>query len=149
MKSNFRILLAAFALLAALSAASSASAADASVSAVLILGSNDGQGVDASLKDYAPQLQRVLSSFDTFKQKGQGSAKIALPGSGSISVGGGQKVDLKVEDAGSGRLRIAANWTENGRPLINTIIVTGRNQPTVLGGPSSGGGTLILLLVAR
>lgn len=149
MKNTFRLLLAAFALLASLSAASSVSAADTSVSAILILASNDGQGVDAPLKSYAAHLQRVFSSFDTFKQKGQGSAKIALPGSGSISVGAGQKVDLKVEDAGGGRLRIAANWTENGRLLVNTTVVTGRDQPTVLGGPSSGGGTLFLFLVAR
>ena len=121
---------------------------EAQIQATLIMGSNDNGGVDGQLQRYERHLKRVFR-YDTFKQQGQGSARVAVPGTGSISIGGGHRLNLDVSDAGDDKLRIAAKWTNGGRVLINTTVVSPRDQPTVLGGPTSGGGMLILLLVAR
>ncbi len=140
-------LLAACALFSAFSFAASAPAAEASVTAILIHGSNSGGGVDGQLQRYERHLKRILP-FDTFKQRGQGSTRVSLPGSGAIGIGG-QRVAITVEDAGGERLRIGAKWTEGSRTLISTTVVSSRGQPTILGGPAADGGKLILLLIAN
>lgn len=142
-------LFSAFLLLAfaAMLVPSTFAADSARIQATLILGSNEGGGVDSHLRKYERNLKRVLP-FDTFKQQGSGSAQIAVPGNGSVSIGGGHQVSLSVADAG-GKLRITAKWTKGNRTYINTTVVTAPNQPTVLGGPSEGQGKLILLLVAQ
>ena len=149
MKTLFRTLtlLAVFGV--ALCVTPAASAADtARVQATLILGSNDGGGVDPQLRQYERNLQRVLG-FDTFRQQGSGTAQVSLPGSGSISIGGGHRVAVTAESAADGKLRVAARWTQGDRTYVNTTVVTGLGQPTVLVGPAAGSGKLILLIVAR
>ncbi|MDQ8202002.1 hypothetical protein [Pelagicoccus sp. SDUM812003] len=137
------LLLVATLFLAAGIATDSHAADDARIQATLILGTNDGGGVDSQLKRYEKNLKRVLR-FDTFRQKGSGSASVSLPGKASINVGQGQSVSIEASDAGGGKLRIAARWAQ-----ISTTVVTPRGQPTVLVGPASGSGKLILLLVAN
>ena len=148
MKRLTLLLFALIALFASVSVTASARAADASVTAILIQGSNEGGGVDSQLRRYERHLSHMLP-FDTFKQRGQGSSRVSLPGNGSIDIGGGQLVAVKVEDGGGDKLRITARWTDGNRTLINTTIVSSRGKPTVLGGPSSGNGKLILLLIAQ
>ena len=149
MKNLPPILFFALSILAGLAIAPAAQAADSvNIHATLILGSNQGGGVDGQLKRYERHLKRVFR-FDTFQQKGGGASNVAIPGSGTVNVGGGHQISVNVTDAGNDKLRIAAKWTKSGRALINTTIVSSRNQPTVLGGPASGEGKLILLLVAN
>lgn len=118
------------------------------ITATLILGTNEGGGVDPSLRRFERHLKR-LSRFDTFKQKGRGSSSVSVPGNGAISVGNGHRVTISVTSASNDRLRIATKWTSGNRVLVNTTVVAPRNQPTVLGAPSQGSGQYILLLVAR
>lgn len=140
------LLLIGFALLLA---TPSADAADSvSVRATLILGTNDGGGVDGQLRQYERNLKRVLP-FNTFAQQGSGSASVATPGEARISIGGGQAVNVKVERAEGGKFRIAARWTRGQQTYINTTVVAAPDRPTVLVGPSAQGGKLILLLVAK
>ncbi|EDY81736.1 hypothetical protein VDG1235_1354 [Verrucomicrobiia bacterium DG1235] len=130
-------------------AATPATAADSvRIKATLILGTNDGGGVDGSLRQYEKNLKRVLP-FDTFKSQGSGSANVSLPGSSRIGIGGGQTVNVDVQSTGDSKYRIAARWSKGGQTYINTTVVASKNRPTVLVGPSSGGGKLILLLVAN
>lgn len=147
-RSTFLTLLALALLSLGLANPATLSAEEAQIQATLIMGSNENGGVDGQLQRYERHLKRVFR-YDTFKQQGQGSARVAVPGTGSISIGGGNRLSLDVSDAGSDKLRIAAKWTNGGRVLVNTTVVSPRDQPTVLGGPASGGGMLILLLVAR
>lgn len=119
-----------------------------SVRATLILGTNDGGGVDRQLRQYERNLKRVLP-FNTFTQQGSGSASVTPPGEARISIGGGQAVHVKVENAGEGKFRIAARWTRGEQSYINTTVVASPDRPTVLVGPSAQGGKLILLLVAK
>lgn len=141
------------AIFTSLAAPTDVSAADSvNIRVTLILGNNEGGGIDSQLQRYERHLKRVVSRFDTFRQQGSGSTSISTPGSGTINIGGGHQVTISVTDAGdtgSGKLRIATRWSQGGHILIDTTIVSSRKQPTVLGGPSSGNGKLILLLEAR
>lgn len=139
------------ALLAALFASAfNLQAADTvNIQATLILGTNDGQGVDSALRQYETNLKRALSSFDTFKRQGSGSASIAVPGSSKISIGAGQSVAVDVKPAGDGKYRIAANWAKGSQTYIDLEVVASKGRPTVLVGPNSGSGKLILLLIAN
>ncbi len=119
-----------------------------SVRATLILGSNAGTGVDRSLAKYERNLTRVLR-FDSFKQVGSGSARIAAPGSATIGLSNGHTVQVNLKDAGEGKLRISQKWSKSGRILVNTTTLTARNRPLVQVGPAEGDGKLILLLVAN
>ena len=149
MKRLHTTLLVLAALATALAATSSACAADfARIRATLILGANDGTGVDQSLQVYEKHLKRFFP-FDSFKQQRNGRTELTLPGSRTIALGGGHSVAVRATDAGNGKLRIATTWVKEGRTLINTTVVSAPNQPTVLAGPSEKNGKLILLLVAN
>lgn len=138
----------AIALAAALSTPAAHAADTVSISAVLILGSNEGAGVDAALRPYEQNLKKHLR-FDTFKRLGGGRTNVALPGLGAIAVGDGQSVALSAQPAGDGKYRISAQWTKGSHTLVNTTVVASKGLPTVLVGPSSGGSRTILLMVAE
>ncbi|MBD5780498.1 hypothetical protein IEN85_13440 [Pelagicoccus sp. NFK12] len=142
---------ASFALVAILATflTSLAQAADSiNIRATLILGSNDGGGVDASLHQYERNLKKVLP-FDTFRNQGSSRARVAVPGSNIIGLSGEHDVSVKVDPAGDGKYRISAQWKRSGHTLVNTTVVASKDRPTVLVGPSSGNGRIILLLIAH
>ncbi len=129
--------------------ASLASAADnINIRATLILGSNEGGGVDPSLHQYERNLKKVLP-FDTFKDQGSSRASVSVPGSNIIGLSGEHDVSVKVDPAGDGKYRISAQWKRSGHTLVNTTVVASKDRPTVLVGPASGNGRIILLLIAR
>lgn len=142
--------LAAFALLlaAAFALAASARADTLSIAATLVLGSNEGKGIDGGLSRYEEHLKRVFP-FDTFTLYGSASGSIASPGSSALNLGQGHSLELTSSEAGGEKVRLAARWSKGGRVLISTTVVASKGQPTVLGGPAQGSGKLILLLVAR
>ncbi|MBC2607688.1 hypothetical protein [Pelagicoccus albus] len=129
---------------AAIAASSVHAAEKVTINATLIIGSNDGGGVDAPLRQYEKNLKRVLP-FDTFKRQGGGRASIYVPGRGSIGLGGGQNVGVSAESAGEGRYRISAQWKRGNQTMVNTTVVASKNRPTVL----VGGGQYILILIAN
>lgn len=137
-----------FVLAASVLSAVAHAADSANIRAYLIQGSNEGGGVDSSLSQYQSDLKHNLP-FDTFKRQGTGSANIAVPGAGSINVGNGQTVNLKVDPASNGKIRISAQWKQGGKKLVDITVDASKGRPTVLVGPSSGTGRLILLLVAN
>ncbi len=143
--------LAALALLAifATSLTSVALAAETiSIKATLILGSNEGGGVDASLHQYERNLKKILP-FDTFKDKGSSRANVSVPGSNIIGLSEEHDVSVKVDPAGDGKYRISAQWKRSGHTIVNTTVVASKDRPTVLVGPASGNGRVILLLIAH
>ncbi|MDQ8185611.1 hypothetical protein [Pelagicoccus sp. SDUM812002] len=118
------------------------------IRATLILGSNEGGGVDASLSQYERNLKKILP-FDTFKNQGSSRASVSVPGSNIIGLSGEHDVSVKVDPAGDGKFRISAQWKRSGHTLVNTTVVASKDRPTVLVGPNSGNGRIILLLIAH
>jgi hypothetical protein len=140
--------IALFALIATLFGGVAQAADSINIRAALILGSNEGGGVDPSLRQYERNLKKVLP-FDTFKNRGSSRARINVPGSNTIALGGEHHVSVQVDPAADGKYRISAQWKRSGRTLVNTTVVASKNRPTVLVGPSSGKGRVILLLIAH
>lgn len=137
-----------FALAAAVFSSGAFAADSTNIRAYLIKGSNDGGGVDSSLSQFQSNLKQSLP-FNTFKIQGTGSANIAVPGSGGIVLGSGQTVSLKADPASNGKLLISVQWKQGGKKLVEIVVEASKGNPTVLVGPSSGSGRLILLLVAN
>ena len=118
------------------------------VTALLILGKRDGSGVDEALKAYERNLKSILP-FDSFAQKGQGRAKLTVPGNGNLSLGAGHSLSLAADAASSGKIRLSVQWSQAGKTYLKTTVVASRGQPTILAGPDQEGGKLLLLVVAR
>jgi len=116
------------------------------IKATLILGSQDGKGVDGQLKQYQSSLKRHFP-FDTFRQVGSSSARMELPGGATARLPNGHAVSFEAKAAGKGKFRLSARWTISGRTAQNTTVLTQKGSPTALAGPKQGDGTLILLLV--
>lgn len=133
--------------LATFALSSTAHAESLSISTTLIRGSNEGGGTDASLKQYESKLKHHFP-YDTFKSVGSSSTSLEVPGSGSLKISG-NSVTFNATPDGSGRYRISARWTKDGKTLQNTTVVTSKNSPTVLASSSRGDSTLILLFVPR
>lgn len=142
-----RFLLAIVVGLAACTLLPAARAESLAISTTLILGNNDGNGVDASLKKYEAKLKRHFP-FNTFKSVGASTAKLNVPGSGSVSISG-YAIAFEASPAGDGKYRISAKWSKSGKTFVNTTVVAAKNSPTVLASPTGSDGTLILLFVPR
>lgn len=121
------------------------------VNAVLIAGSNDGGGVDSSLRQYESKLKANIPKVDTFKRLGGGRADISLPGSKTMNLGSGQTVAVDVKPTSNGKLQITIEWKRGSQRLLKTIVESSKNNPnpTVLGAPGPGDGKYILLLFAN
>ncbi|MBK1878620.1 hypothetical protein [Pelagicoccus mobilis] len=124
------------------------SAQDASVSATLILASNEGQGVDASLKQYERRLIRAFP-FDTFKQQGTGNFKLRLNGTQTISFPGGQKVTVSYLSNEGGKYRLSAQWKKDSKTLTDMTVLASKGHPTVQAAGNSGGKLPLLILVVN
>jgi hypothetical protein len=125
-----------------------ATADDATVSATMILASNEDKPSDARLKRIEPKLRKIFG-FKTYQQSGSGSGRCSIPGETTVSLGGKFKLKAKVEDAGDKKLRVNIRWTKGKKTLINTKMVRRRGDPIILGGPKQGDATLIVSLTVR
>ncbi len=109
----------------------------------LILASNNGNGMDSSLRAYERQLKRL--NFASYKSIGRGATKVTVPGSGVIRLAGGFQVEIKAQPASGKRIPVEIRWKKGSKTLIHTSGAL----PLVLGGPSHQDGTLILVLDGR
>ncbi len=73
-----------------------ATADDATVSATMILASNEDKPSDARLKRIEPKLRKIFG-FKTYQQSGSGSGRCSIPGETTVSLGGKFKLKAKVE----------------------------------------------------
>jgi hypothetical protein len=128
--------IAAFTLLAV------ASAEAGSVSLRLVEASNSGGSSSGSLSDVIGILQKNLP-FKTYTLKASGSA--SLPASSqSVSLDG-----YSVTCNGS-QENLSVAVKKGSKTIVNTSVALKKGKPFVLGGlPGSGGGSLVLILVAR
>lgn len=141
------LLLAAIALIlpASLQAADSAR-----VSVILVEASNSGGSIDASLRPYAANLQRLFR-FASYRQVGARGLSLQVPGSGAVDLPGGMNLQLEAGGRDGDAIRANLTWSRGNQRLLHTRITLRPGQPALLGGPPSGqgGGTLLLLLELR
>ncbi|MEX0330650.1 MAG: hypothetical protein AB3N64_04435 [Puniceicoccaceae bacterium] len=130
-----------------LAAPATSDAASERVQVILVEASNGEGGVDSSLRAYAGTLQRLFK-FKSYKQLSRNSLRLDVPGEGSVSLAGGQKLTLRASDGSKRGLMAELTWARGSKKLLHTRIQLRSGSPAVLGGPSTGrGGTYLLILV--
>ena len=117
--------------------------------AVMIHASNTPAPIDQRLERIEYKLRRVFG-FEHYRHAGQGSITLALPGEGTIDLGGGYTLRVQSSDGKDGRIRTKVTWIKGGTTLLSTSTRVKRGAPpTVIGGASQGKGKLIVTLVVR
>lgn len=134
-----------FVLVAGFLAPVGADAADnARIEVILVRAGNGEPGVDSGLRPYASTLQRLFR-FQRYEMVSRKSMRLTLPGDGSVSLSGGQKLSVSAASAGSG-IKADIDWTRGSKRLLHTRIQLRPGSPAVLGGPRSKSGTWLLIL---
>ncbi len=118
----------------------------ARVQVILVEASNADGGVDGSLRRYASTLQRLFR-FKSYKQVTSKSMKLTIPGEGSVGLSGGQSLALKSSGGDRGGVSAELTWSRGSKRLVHTRLQLRPGSPAVLGGPSSGSGSYLLILV--
>lgn len=137
----------ALALLVLAAASSVARAAEqASIRAILVTASNEKGQSDRRLAAFEPTLRRILR-FESYRFVGEGSASLAVPGKGPISLGDGHRLDLDAESSGAGGIRVNVRWSDGNRVLMQSGLSLRPGVPAVLGGPRKGDGEVYAVIV--
>ena len=135
------------ALLNVLLPANQASAQSAKMEIILVEASNSAKGVDKSLAPYASTLKRLFK-FDTYRKASSSRINLDIPGSGSARLGGeGGSLKVSAESLKGNAIRAGLNWTRGNRQLLHTRLQLRKGTPAVLGGPRSGDGSYLLLII--
>ena len=150
MKTRTAFLFAAIAAAISLFASPKAEAQQANIDATLILASSQGSGMDPALKAYESNLRRIFN-YKSYKVQGRSGTKVSLPGESTINLPSGQRLTLRGQQSGGGKIRMSIRWSDGRRTLINTTINMTKGVPALLGGPQARtqNGDLIIALVAR
>jgi hypothetical protein len=134
----------------ALSPLAPVAAADRPVAlkATLILASNEPAAQDSRLDNVEYKLRRVFG-FEYYRHYGESTAAVAVPGSTSLTLGHGNRLQIHISGAKDNRLRAQVQWFRGNDLVLNTTVVVDRRTPVVLGGVSHENGTLIVTLQAE
>lgn len=123
-----------------------APAARTTVEAVLVVASKTPGPSDPRLAPYEATLRRVLR-FESFRYVGRAQSAVAIPGQARLTLGAGQRLDLKTEPAADQRLRVQASWFDGDRALMNTGLLLRPGVPAVLGGPARAEGEVYAVIL--
>ena len=85
-----------------------ARAAEARIHGILVAGSNEKGESDRRLAAYLPNLKRILH-LESFRFLGEDSASVGVPGSGTLSLGDGNDIEVSTEDA-NGKVIVKVRW---------------------------------------
>ena len=118
------------------------------VSATLIHASNNGKATDGSLRSMEPQLKRIFG-YSSHRVMGSGGSRIAVPGSGRVSLGSGHSVTVTPQAREGGRIRYGIQWRSGSSTVVNSTVTRRSGETVLLGGPSHAGGRLILNIRVR
>ena len=151
MNTNIRFLgaiIGLFLLCGAFASDLTAAGTTARIDVLLVSAGNGDGGVDPALKPYAGTLQRLFrfKSYNLVKKTGM---KVDLPGGGSTSLPDGQSLKVNAKPSGDRTINADIEWMRGGKRLLHTGMQLRPGKPAVLGGPRSGEGTLLLILVVR
>jgi hypothetical protein len=117
-----------------------------SLRAILVAASNDKGPSDRRLAAYEPTLRSILR-FESYRFLGEGSATLAVPAQGTLSLGQGHHLEIETEEAGKDSIRVRVSWFEGDRVLMRTVISQRPGVPSVLGGPRRGDGEVYAVIV--
>ncbi|WP_309398920.1 hypothetical protein [Cerasicoccus maritimus] len=120
----------------------------AKIEVLLVMASNSGQGVDAQLKPYAGNLQRLFR-FNTYQLKDRKVLDMTAPGGRNTNLYGGTDLQLGAEAVSDGKLPINLDWRRGKEKLLRTMVRLNPNTPAILGGPQSTNNTGTYLLIVR
>ncbi len=126
--------------------AQAAPAAKTAIEAVLVVASKSPGKPDPRLAAYDATLRRVLR-FESFQYIGRDRAALAIPGEGSLDLGGGQRLKLKTTPGADQRLRVQVSWFDGPRALMDTGLVLRPGVPAVLGGPARAEGEVYAVIL--
>jgi hypothetical protein len=121
----------------------------ASLQGILISASHEAGQTDRRLAQYEPTLRRILR-FESFKFKGDDSASLEVPGSGTLLISDGHELVVTTESSDGKSLHLKVRWTNGDRTLMNTGLVLRPGVPAVLGGPPTDKGEVYaVILIGR
>lgn len=134
--------------LALLCPALTARDAATTVQAILISASNRPGGVDPRLSAYAGELRRNLP-FTSFRHAGEGTARLS-PGSTSLTLANGHRLELEGGRAGRGGIQVKVQWLQGNRVVMTTTLNLQPGIPAVLGRRGGDEGeTPVVLIIAN
>ena len=109
------------------------------VRGLLIAASQEPGESDPRLGSYVAHLKRI-GRFESFRLLGEDSATIAVPGNGTLSMGG-QTVQLTTEGEG-GKSELRARWGSVNQQIVNSTTV-------IIGGSTGRKGEAYVVLLMR
>lgn len=118
--------------------------AKAELQVILVEATNNGKGIDAGLKSYASNFQRLFR-FDSYKEVQRSSAKLSLPGESNVSLSNGTTLAISASNGGP-TLLADLEWKRGRSSLLHTRLKLKRGTPAVLGGPRSKDGNYLLII---
>jgi len=104
-----------------------ADANQATISAILVIASNERGPSDPRLAAYEANLKRTLR-FESFRYIGAGSATVAVGGTGAVNLPNNNRLALQAEatDGGPVRMKVSYGSTNVVIPPGKTVILAGR-----------------------
>ncbi|MGJ8652962.1 MAG: hypothetical protein ACSHX8_06780 [Opitutaceae bacterium] len=132
------------ALLPSLATAVPSQSVKAELQIILVEATNKGTGIDAGLKSYASNFQRLFR-FDSYTQVQRSSANLSLPGESKVSLNNGTTLAISASNGGP-TLLADLEWKRGGSSLLHTRLKLKRGTPAVLGGPRSKDGNYLLII---
>ncbi len=117
-----------------------------SLRAILVAASNEKGASDRRLAAYEPTLRSILR-FESYRFLGEGSAALAVPAEGTLSLGQGHRLEIETEASDKGAIRLRVAWYDGGQILMRTVISQRPGVPSVLGGPRRGDGEVYAVIV--
>ena len=70
-------------------------------------------------------------------------------GETTIDLGKGHSLEVKLRKDKGDKVKAEVRWVRDGKAVVSTSVTMAHNQPVVLGGVKSDGGTLIVTLTAK
>jgi len=116
--------------------------------ATLILANNDGAPLDYRLDKVERKLRKIFG-FKYYKFYGEADTSTTLPANITLTPGHGCKLVIETSDGGDHKVRAMVHWIQDDAEVLSTSVRVKRQAPTILGGPSHDGGTLIVVLTAE
>ncbi|MEY3001189.1 MAG: hypothetical protein RL648_1403 [Verrucomicrobiota bacterium] len=114
---------------------------------VILVRASEGEPlVDAGLRPYAANLQRLFR-FDRYEIMARKS--VTLKSEAQVALFSDQRVQLRLDEATASSARVELDWTRGSTRLLQTRVQLAGRLPAVLGGPRGDEGILLLLVVRK
>ena len=107
------------------------------VRAILVVGSHQGGKSDPRLARYEANLKGILE-VESVRVLSEGSASLAAPGKGTVSLGSDKSLDVQAEKSDGKGVYLRVNWQEGGRTVIDNGRDMSPGVPMILALPAVG-----------